>query len=103
MTTQDQNPPQCGKQFQLRESGLPYQINDFRRYSFLCSLLHMFSDNDRFQYRIERKDTLIQIWLYNPATGKQEFAHLRFDQDKVKFADDFRKIIQQIVFFNIEI
>jgi len=94
--------PQCGKQFQLRESGLPRHINDFRRNSFLCCLLHMFSDTDSFQYRIERKDTQIQIWLYNPASLKQDFAHLRFDDDQVKFADDFRKIIQQIVFFNVK-
>ena len=93
MTTQDQIP------LQLREPELPRHVNDFRRYSFLCCLLHMFSNVDNFRYRIERKETQVQIWLYNPASGKQEFARLHFDEDQVKFADDFRAIIQQIVFF----
>ena len=93
--------PECGKQFQARESSaLPRHTSDFRRYSYLCCLLHIFSDADGFRYRIERNGAMVQIWLSDPKTGKSNFSCLLFDDPEEKFVADFRHIIQKIVFFN---
>ena len=76
-------------------------INDFRRYSFLCRLLRMFGDANEngFRYKTERKGDILQIWMHHPASNKQEYASLRFNDEPEKVTADFRRIIHQIIFF----
>jgi len=92
--------PECGAKWQPPQSKAPpVHVNDFRRYSFLCRLLKMFGINDLFRFKIERNQNLVHIWMYHPASGKQDFANLNFDENEDKVAANFRSIIQKIVFF----
>ena len=103
--------PECGAQFTQPQnlppsggtdgglSGHPVHVNDFLRYRFLCRLLRMFGISDLFRFKIERNDNLVNIWMYHPASGKQDFANLNFDENEEKVAAKFRQIIHKIVFF----
>lgn len=72
--------------------------DDYRRYTYLCSLARMFSAGNRFTYSIQRKDRIVEIHLLSP-DGKQENAIFNFDDPECRKAEEIRKIISLIVNF----